>query len=222
MIAAALAIPGNLMGPTTGRLLATNALWFLSRGAGIITLLILTASVVLGILASLDLGARGLPRFVTPVVHRNVSLLALLFLALHVATTIVDSYVSIRWIDAVIPFIGSYHPLALGLGAICVDLMIAIILTSLFRSHVKPTTWRYVHLSAYACWPIAVLHGMLIGTDRVQGWMLLIDACCALLVGILAIYRMVRRRARVDGRLEVTSHRSRRVELNDLTRASRR
>ena len=100
---------------------------------------------ILGIFSSLDLGAPGLPRFVTPELHRNISLLSLVFLAIHVVTTIADGYVSIRWIDAFVPFIGSYHPLALGLGAVALDLMVAISLTSVFRSRLAPATWRFVH-----------------------------------------------------------------------------
>ncbi len=204
MTIAALALPSSLATSTSGGLLATNTLWFMTRGAGITTLLLLTASVLLGILSSLDLGPRGLPRFVTPELHRNISLLSLVFLAIHVTTTIVDGYVPIRWIDAFVPFIGSYHPLALGLGAVALDLMVAINLTSVFRHRLKPTTWRYVHLSAYACWPIALFHGLLIGTDRTQGWMLLLEAACALPVAALVVYRSLRRRPRVGGRLEST------------------
>ncbi len=204
MTIAALLPPTSLATTTTGGLLATNSLWFMTRGAGITTLLLLTASVLLGILASLDVGPRGLPRFVTPELHRNISLLSLVFLAIHVVTTVVDGYVSVRWIDAFVPFIGSYHPLALGLGAVALDLMVAINLTSIFRSRLAPATWRFVHLSAYACWPVALFHGLLMGTDRTQGWMLLLDVACALPVAMLVVYRSLRRRARVGGRLEST------------------
>ena len=179
-----------------------NVLWYVTRGSGIVSLLLLTGTLLLGVITSMDLTAPGLPRFVSGALHRNISLLALAFLGVHIATTVVDGYAPVRWVDPVVPFISAYHPLTLGLGVIAFDLILAVIATSLLRSRIAPTTWRYVHLSSYACWPIALVHGLLIGTDRGQGWMLLLDAVCAGLVLVAVMMRAVRRRARVDGRLE--------------------
>ena len=95
-----------------------NVLWYVTRGSGITSLLLLTGSVLLGVVTSMNLTAPGLPRFVSGAMHRNVSLLALAFLGVHIATTVVDGYVAIGWVDAVVPFVSSYHPLALGLGTI--------------------------------------------------------------------------------------------------------
>ena len=97
-----------------------NVLWYVTRGSGITSLLLLTGSVLLGVVTSMNLTAPGLPRFVSGAMHRNVSLLALAFLGVHIATTVVDGYVAIGWVDAVVPFVSSYHPLALGLGTIAV------------------------------------------------------------------------------------------------------
>jgi DMSO/TMAO reductase YedYZ heme-binding membrane subunit len=179
-----------------------NVLWYVTRGSGVTSLLLLTGSVLLGVITSMDLTAPGLPRFVSGALHRNISLLALAFVGLHITATVVDGYVAIGWVDAVVPFLSSYHPLALGLGTIAFDLLLALIATSLLRSRIAPATWRFVHLSAYACWPIALLHGVLIGTDRVEGWMLLVDGACVFLVLVASLVRAVRRRARVGGRLD--------------------
>jgi len=179
-----------------------NTLWYLTRASGTTSLLLLTLAVLLGVITSMDGTVPGLPRFVTGAVHRNVSLLALVFLGLHITTTVVDGYAPIGWIDGVVPFISGYHPLELGVGTLAFDLILASIATSMLRSRIGYPVWRTVHLSAYLCWPIALLHGITIGTDRAEAWMLVVDAICVGVVLVAVVARAMRRRARVDGRLE--------------------
>ncbi len=120
---------------------------------------------------------------------------------MHIGTTVVDGYVHVTWIDALVPFVGSYHPLALGLGALAVDLLLTVIITSALRARISFASWRLVHWFAYACWPIAMLHGFLIGTDHHESWMVLIDLACTMLIVGLGVLRVFRPAARVDGRL---------------------
>jgi methionine sulfoxide reductase heme-binding subunit len=155
--------------------LATPALWYLARGSGVVTLALLTATVVGGITTTARWATANWPRFVVAALHRNVALLAVAFLALHVASTVVDGYVPIRWLDAVIPFGAAYRPAWLGLGAVALDLLVAVLVTSLLRARLGRRAWRAVHWLAYACWPVALAHGIGIGSDNAQPWMLLID-----------------------------------------------
>lgn len=153
-----------------------SALWYLSRGSGLVTLLLLTASVVLGIL---QVQRWGSPRFVVVSLHRAVSLLVLAFLAVHVLTAVLDAFAPIRLVDAVIPFAGSYRPIWLGLGAVALDLLVALTVTSLLRRRIGLGAWRTVHWLAYACWPIALVHGWGTGSDTRSSWMLAITLACA-------------------------------------------
>jgi Ferric reductase like transmembrane component len=143
----------------------SQALWFATRSTGIAALLLLTTSMVLGILTSSRFARPTLPRFVTMGLHRNVSLLVLVFLGLHIVTSVADSYAPVNWLDAVVPFAGTYRPLWLGLGAVSFDLLIALTVTSLLRARVGYRTWRWVHWASYACWPTALIHGLGTGTD---------------------------------------------------------
>ena len=161
-----------------------RVLWYLTRGSGIVALVLLTASVVLGVLEVKRWSTDRWPRFVTAGLHKNVSLLAVVFLGLHIATTVVDGFAPIGWLDAVVPFRSGYRPLWLGLGAIAVDLLIALVVTSLLRVRIGYRTWRVVHWAAYACWPIAVLHGLGTGSDTRLGLVLALNlACLAAVVG---------------------------------------
>jgi sulfoxide reductase heme-binding subunit YedZ len=164
--------------------------WFATRSTGIAALVLLTASMVLGILTSSRYARPKLPRFVTMGLHRNVSLLVLAFLAMHIATTVIDSFAPVSWTDAVLPFAGAYRPFWLGLGALSFDLLIALTVTSLLRARLGYRTWRWIHWASYACWPIAVIHGLGTGTDTKLPLFLAVTAVCVGSVVIALWYRL--------------------------------
>jgi sulfoxide reductase heme-binding subunit YedZ len=157
-------------------LAATNshALWYLTRATGLVSLLLLTGTVVLGIVGVQRWSSRHWPRFVTAGLHKNISLLSLAFLVVHVVTAVTDSFVTITWLNVFVPFTGTYRPLWLGLGAVAGDLVLALIITSLARQHIGYRAWRAVHWAAYGCWPIALVHGIGTGTDARHGWALVL------------------------------------------------
>ncbi|MBO0885767.1 MAG: ferric reductase-like transmembrane domain-containing protein [Acidimicrobiales bacterium] len=167
--------------------MSTKALWYLTRGSGIVSLLLLTAAVVLGLLTAGRFARERWPRFVVEGLHRNVSLLASLFLLIHIASSVLDGFVPIHWLDAVVPFGAAYRPFWLGLGALSLDVLVAVAATSLLRRHLGHRAWRAVHWSAYACWFLAMLHSFGAGSDSGQGWMILVYlACGAAVLGALA------------------------------------
>lgn len=169
---------------------SSTPLWYATRATGLVALVLLTASMALGLLASVGFQRPEWPRFVTHGLHRNLALLALGFTAVHVLTTVLDSFVAIPLQDAFIPFISSYRPIWVGLGAIALDLILALIITSLLRTRMGLRSWRVVHWTAYLCWPVAVLHGLGTGTDTPVRWVLLITACCVLVVTGLTLWRL--------------------------------
>src|ERR1700740_1836285 len=128
-------------------------LWYATRATGLVTLLLLTASVLLGVLTAGRFASQRWPRFLSQGLHRNISLLVLVFLALHVGTTVVDTYTSIPATAAFLPFASAYKVPWLGLGAVAAALLAAILVTSLLRSRLGLRAWRRLHWLAYACWP---------------------------------------------------------------------
>ena len=122
------------------------------------------------------------PRFVFDAVHRSVSLLALAFLGVHIVTSVLDPFAAIRPIDAVVPFVSAYRPVWLGLGAVASDLLIAVALTSVLRRRFGYRAWRAAHWLAYACWPIALVHGLGTGSDAKTTWLLALTGGCVLVV----------------------------------------
>jgi methionine sulfoxide reductase heme-binding subunit len=169
----------------------TDALWYTARGTGVVALILLTVVMVLGIAARSGQPAFGLPRFAVSLIHRNAALIATVLIAIHVTTLLFDPYAQLTFVNLVIPFTAGYRPLWVGLGTTTLDLVIALVATSLLRRRIGARTWRAVHLLAYACWPIAWLHGIGSGTDRGTGWYLAAAVICALAVGTAVIWRLL-------------------------------
>ena len=151
-------------------------LWFATRGAGVVSLLLASAVVVLGLLTTARWQRPGWPRFLTAELHRTVALVSVAFTALHVVTAILDPYAQLGILAALVPLASSYRPVAVAWGVLSVDLLLAVMLTSLLRDRIGYRTWKAVHWLAYAGWPLAVLHSITAGSDATAPWMLLVDA----------------------------------------------
>jgi Ferric reductase like transmembrane component len=173
-----------------GATLGPSAYWYLARGTGAVALVLLTASVVLGILGSVRFVATRWPRFAIDAVHRDVSLLVLVVLVLHIVTSVLDGFAPITLLDGVIPFNSPYRPLWLGLGTLSFDLLVAIAVTSIVRRRLGYSAWRTVHWLAYASWPVAVLHGLGTGSDVKQWWMLALTVICIMAV-LIAVWARI-------------------------------
>ncbi len=173
--------------------LSGPGLWYATRATGLVALLLLTLGVLLGVLTAGRFATPRWPRFLTAGLHRNVSLLVLVFLALHIGTTVLDSYTSIQLSAAFIPFISSYKRGWVGLGAVAFDLLIALVVTSLTRSRLGHRAWRFVHWSGYACWPVAVLHGVGAGTDEHAAWAIDMTIGCVAAAAAAVAWRLVQR-----------------------------
>lgn len=168
----------------------TNALWYLARGTGVVSLVLLTTVVVLGIGNRSGRALWGLPRFAVAQVHRNAALYSVALLGVHVTTLMFDPYAQLKLVDVVVPFAGAYRPLWLGLGTLGLDLIVALVVTSLLRHRLGRTTWRAVHWLAYLAWPLAWLHGVGTGTDAGLLWLQLIAGACAAAVLAAVVWRV--------------------------------
>jgi DMSO/TMAO reductase YedYZ heme-binding membrane subunit len=172
--------------------LGPSVYWYLTRSTGVVSLLLLTLTMVLGVIDVSRWSTPSWPRFALDSLHRSVSLLVLVFLGLHILTAVLDSFAPISLLQAIVPFIGSYRPLWLGLGAVAFDLLLALAITSTMRQRLGHRAWRIVHWAAYACWPIALLHGLGTGSDVKSAWSLGLTAICAVAVAIAVCVRALR------------------------------
>lgn len=178
----------------TGTLAAAGAgpspLWYATRATGAVALVLLTGTVVLGIAGTARFATPRWPRMITSGLHRNLSLLVVCFLAVHVLTAELDTFAPVGWASVLVPFASAYRPLWLGLGTLAFDLVLALVITSLLRARLGLRAWRAVHWTAYAAWPVALWHGLGTGTDARLPLMLGIDAGCTAAVLAAAGWRL--------------------------------
>jgi sulfoxide reductase heme-binding subunit YedZ len=161
-----------------------RAIWYLMRGSGVTSLLLLTGVVVLGILTSRKTSLPALPRFATMSLHRSISLLAVVFLVIHVSSAVIDPYAQVRLLDLAVPFLGSWQALMLGLGTLALDVFGAVIVSSLLMRHIGRRIWRTIHWFGYATWPLAFVHSLGIGSDSRAIWL---RAIAAAMLGTIAV-----------------------------------
>jgi predicted ferric reductase len=165
-------------------------LWYTTRASGIVSLILLTLTMVLGLTTTSRARSRNWPGFAQQEIHRRISILAVVFLAIHVLTSILDIYVHIGWFAIVVPFTSPYSRFWVGLGTIALDLTVAVFVSSLLRAHLKPGTWRGIHWLAYASWPVALAHTFGMGTDSREHWVIALGALCVLSVGLALVWRL--------------------------------
>ena len=168
----------------------STAFWYASRATGVVSLLLLTGVTLLGVLVNRQGRLPGLPRFVVTGLHRNLSLLGVVFVAVHVVTAVLDPYVTIGLTAIVIPFTSPYKPLWLGVGAISLDLVLALIVTSLARARISRRFWRRLHWLAYLAWGGAVLHSLTASPDLHHGILLYLLLACIAAVAGAVIWRI--------------------------------
>lgn len=191
---------GNL---STAGIGVNELLWFLSRAAGLVAAVLLSATMILGLLTAGRAAPIAAPAFVRAALHRSLSLIMVVAVTVHVITAITETYVDIGWLSLLLPFTSGYERLWVGLGTIAVDLMVIIVATSLLRERISARSWRLVHWSAYAMWPIAILHGITTSTnDNLAVWT--VSLVCFVAVAAAAVWRAgrqtfdARRRALAD------------------------
>jgi DMSO/TMAO reductase YedYZ heme-binding membrane subunit len=170
--------------------LTPTTYWYLTRATGAVALVLLTVSVVLGLVGTVRFTAPRWPRFAIDTLHRDVSLLVIVLLVLHVLTTVLDGFAPITLLDGIFPFLSPYRPFWLGLGTLSFDLILALVITSLVRRRLGYRAWRAVHWLAYVSWPIAVLHTLGTGTDVKQWWLLLLTVVCVVAVAVAVVIRI--------------------------------
>jgi hypothetical protein len=151
--------------------MSSNAIWYAARAGGLVSYLLLSASVVLGLLMA-GRARLAWPRFAVEDVHRFLSILTGVFLTVHISSILLDRVVSFGLGNVLIPFTGPYRPFAIGLGVVAAELLVAIAITNALRGTIPHRWWRRAHYGTLAVWLGATVHGALAGTDRGEPWSL--------------------------------------------------
>jgi hypothetical protein len=138
---------------------------FLLYYSGVFALIALSAAVAAGLLATDRTLMTPERRIFAQALHRTASLIGVSALANHIMLQVLAHRA--RVIDGFVPFMAARSTFYLGLGTVASDLFVVIIVTGALRKRFargrRPWAWRALHVTAYAAWPMAVLHGLLAG-----------------------------------------------------------
>lgn len=167
-----------------------NAMWAFGRVSGFVSMALFTLTVLLGIVTRSGRPLPGIPRVSVTLIHRNISLLATVFLVLHVGSLMLDSFAKLTLTDVVVPFLGAYKPFWQGLGTVAFDLVLALVATGLLRHRLGQRSFRVVHWFSYVMWPIALAHAVGNGTNGTSKWFLLFAAASVVVVVGAAAWRL--------------------------------
>ena len=170
--------------------MSSTSLWYATRASGIMALVLLTLTMVLGLTTTTRARARNWPGFAQQEMHRRLSMIAVTFLGVHILTSVLDTYVNISWASVVVPFASAYGRFWVGVGAIALDLMLAVFVTSMLRTRMRPGTWRAVHWLAYLSWPVALAHSFGLGTDAGERWVIVLGIACVASVVAALLWRL--------------------------------
>jgi predicted ferric reductase len=168
--------------------MSSNAIWYAARAGGLVSYLLLSASVVLGLLMA-GRARLAWPRFAVEDVHRFLSILTGVFLTVHISSILLDRVVSFGLGNVLIPFTGPYRPFATGLGVVAAELLVAVAITNALRGAIPHRWWRRAHYLTLGVWLAATVHGALAGTDRGEPWSLTLYIAAVAMVAVAGAAR---------------------------------
>ncbi len=180
--------------------LTSPYLWYTTRATGLVALVLFTIVVILGTLVATRIGGSIVGRFELNELHRSMSMVAVVFLVIHIATTVFDSYVSTGVLSAIIPFVSKYRTVPVAIGTIAFDLILAVWISSLLKTRMDNTAWRAIHWFSWVAFTAALVHGFLTGTDTRHHWAFFLVIGCAALGAAASVWRIWGRPTRAGGR----------------------
>ena len=168
-----------------------SVLWYFARAAGFVSLLLLAATVALGLAVTLRWRSKRWPTFISEALHRYLSTVLYVFIGIHVVTILFDPFTKFSLVDVLVPFVANYRPFWMGLGIASAELGLALGLSIYIRPLIGYKAWRVLHYITYVTFPLAFLHGLYTGTDTRTWWGILVYAVAGGTVAVLFAARFI-------------------------------
>jgi DMSO/TMAO reductase YedYZ heme-binding membrane subunit len=169
--------------------------WYVVRASGVVAWLLLTASVLWGIVLS----TKAFPRHRRPAwlldLHRWLGGLTICFVGIHLTALVADNYTTFTLADLAIPFASTWKPGAVALGVVAAWSLLAVEVTSLAMKRLPRKFWHTIHLVSYLTFWLTSLHAAFAGTDRSQRLYQVTAAISIAAVVWAMTYRMLHRKA---------------------------
>jgi hypothetical protein len=165
--------------------------WDVARAGGLASYALLTVAVSLGLVLRNRWQTSRWPRVVTNELHGYVSLLSLLFIAIHVSAVAVDPFTRFGLAAVVVPFATHYRTVWMSLGIVSLYLLLAVWVSSKLRTRIGHRAWRALHPLSFAVYAAATLHGLGTGSDTRTPWATSAYVVSVSLVGSLVAFRLI-------------------------------
>jgi predicted ferric reductase len=169
---------------------SSQVLWYSARAAGIVAWALAASAVIWGLVVS----TRAVTDRPRPAwwfdLHRFLGGAAVVFTAVHVVSILLDGYVHFGLVNVLVPFTGSWHPLAVAWGIVAMYLLLAVEITSLLRRRIPKRVWRGVHFATFGLYGLATVHALTAGTDAWTAPFTLTVLASLLTVGALTFLRV--------------------------------
>ncbi len=174
---------------------ASHVAWYTVRASGYTALVLLTLSMALGLLLSLNVRSARWPRFLTNDLHAFTTLVALVFIAVHMVATVLDPYMHFGFTGALVPFASGYRTLGMAAGIVAAYLMLAVWISSRLQRKIGWRTWRALHYAVFAIYVLSVAHTLITGEDASSAWGRWVMVASVALVSALTALRALGGRA---------------------------
>ncbi|MBE7519838.1 MAG: ferric reductase-like transmembrane domain-containing protein [Thermoflexaceae bacterium] len=167
-----------------------HAPWYISRSSGLVAYVLLTLSVVLGLLLSTRSPRPLVPRALAFDLHRFISILTLTMIGVHAGILLFDNYLGFGPAEILLPFASDSEPLLTAVGVVAAWSLVAITASFWLRRHIGPRAWRRLHYLSFASWLLSLVHGFAQGTDTAIPFVSAIYILSAAIVAGLLTYRI--------------------------------
>jgi hypothetical protein len=164
--------------------------WEIARVGGFVAYGLVLSSVVLGLVLSLGWRSARYPRFVTTELHRFVTLLGVVFIAVHSIAVFVDPFIRFTPAEVLVPLLSHYRPIWVAMGITAGYLALAVYLSERVRFRIGYAAWRRLHYLAFLVFVLATLHGLATGSDTRTPWAIAIYGGGVIVVGALLAARL--------------------------------
>lgn len=164
--------------------------WMVSRASGLVAFVLLSASVIFGLLISTKAADGVVSRPTVFSLHQFLSVVTLTLLGIHAGSLLFDGFLKLGPAAVLIPFASPYQPLWVGLGVISAWLAAIVTASFWMRARIGQKRWRKLHYASFGAYLLSLVHGVTAGTDTalpVVTWMYLLSFA---LVAALLAYRI--------------------------------
>jgi predicted ferric reductase len=171
--------------------------WFISRGAGVVGYLLITGSMIYGLMITTRTATGAVPAPVSFGMHEFIAWLGLVFIAVHAVVLLWDGYIKYSLASVLVPFASSYRPVWVGIGQIAFYLSALLAASFYAKKRIGHKTWRLIHYASFATFILATLHGLFSGSDTKALPMQAIYISAVAAVLFLTVLRILLPRGRV-------------------------